>query len=227
MSLVVLYRDEDVIVVDKPAGMVVHRGWANDAVDLLRSVRDHVNQYVYPAHRLDRGASGAVAFALGQAAAAQLGRAFASGAVDKRYFALTRGHPPDSGLVDHPIPKDEGGERVPAQTAYRRLASSGRYSLVEVAPRTGRLHQIRRHMKHLSCPLIGDVRYGKGEHNRYFREHYQLQRLALHAFALAFPHPRRDERISVTAPLSGPLQSCLEGLGLSDAAAVALTTAAG
>ena len=75
---------------------------------------------------------------------------------------------------------------MPAVTAFRRLAIFERYALVEARPRTGRRHQIRRHFKHLSHPLIGDVRYGKGEHNRLFRERFGLHRLALHALELAF-----------------------------------------
>ena len=82
---------------------------------------------------------------------------------------------------------------MPAVTEFRRLAVFERYALVEARPRTGRRHQIRRHFKHLSHPLIGDVRYGKGEHNRLFRERFGLHRLALHALELAFDHPETGE----------------------------------
>jgi tRNA pseudouridine65 synthase len=112
--------------------------------------------------------------------------------------------------IDHPVLRGErGGERVPAVTEVERLEVFGRYSLVAATPRTGRLHQIRRHLKHVSCPLIGDVRYGKGEHNRLFRERYGLHRLFLHASELAFAHPKTGEEIRVSAPLgedlAGPL----------------------
>lgn len=214
----VLYRDDDVIVVDKPAGIVVHRGWADDEVDLLRLVRGIAGRHVFPAHRLDRGASGCTAFALHAEAASALGRAFSGGAVGKRYLALTRGHPPEQGRVDHPIPREPDGERVNAVTRFRRLGTAGRYALVEAVPETGRLHQIRRHMKHLSCPLIGDVRYGKGAHNRLFREKYGLHRLALHAAGLSFPHPMRDEHVTALAPVSSELRGCLAELGLLELA---------
>jgi tRNA pseudouridine65 synthase len=220
----VLYRDADIIVVDKPSGMVVHRGWANDDDDLLRTVRDMVGCHVFAAHRLDRGASGAVVFGLHPKAASALGRVFQEGHVEKRYWALTRGHPPDEGVVDYALHNDEKGPdapRLPAETGFRRLGVAGRYALVEATPRTGRLHQIRRHMKHLSCPLIGDVKYGKGEHNRHFREHYGLHRLALHAAFLAFEHPDTGARIAVHAPVDGALGDCLARLGLLDAAALA------
>lgn len=222
--LVILHRDPHCVVVDKRAGVIVHRGWANDDDDLMRTVRDAVGQYVYPLHRLDRGASGAVAFALSREAAASLGRAFAEGGVEKRYLALTRGHPPPEGRIDHPIEKSEGGPRVPAVTDFRRLGTADRYALVEAMPRTGRLHQIRRHLKHISCPLIGDVKYGKGEHNRLFRDRYALHRLALHAALVAFDHPALGTRVTVRAPVSGSLRTCLEALGLiaaADAAASA------
>ena len=209
-------------MVDKPSGMIVHRGWANDDCDLLRVTRDTLGRYVYPLHRLDRGASGAVLFALNEGAARSLNRSFADGSLDKRYLALTRGHPAEQGLIDHPIPRAPGEERVPAQTEYFRIGTFERYALVMAVPKTGRLHQIRRHLKHLSCPLIGDVRYGKGEHNRLFRERYGLDRLALHAAALRFVHPTTGARITVRAPLSGSFAQCLAQLSLLDAANAAI-----
>ena len=221
-ELRVLYQDSRCVAVDKPSGMIVHRGWANDEWDLLRLTRNTVGRYVYPLHRLDRGASGVVLFALDEHAARTLNRAFAEGTMDKRYLALTRGHPPENGLVDHPIPRAPGEERVPAQTEFRRIGIFGRYALVEATPKTGRLHQIRRHLKHLSCPLIGDVKYGKGEHNRLFRDEYALERLALHAGALRFTHPETGVAVTVRAPLSGSLARCLAALSLQDAASAAI-----
>lgn len=217
----ILYRDDDCVVVDKPSGVIVHRGWANDDDDLMRSVRDAVGRHVHPVHRLDRGASGAVAFALHPGAARALGAAFAEGRVEKFYLALTRGHPPERGVVDHPIESKPGGPRVPAITEFVRLGTAGRYALVGAVPRTGRLHQIRRHLKHLACPLIGDVKYGKGEHNRFFRDEHGLHRLALHAALLSFDQPANGEggeRVTVRAELSGSLRACLETLGLIEAA---------
>ena len=218
----ILYQDATCVVVDKPSGMIVHRGWANDERDLLRLTRDTVRRYVYPLHRLDRGASGAVLFALDEHAARTLNRSFAEGTIVKRYLALTRGHPPEHGLIDHPIPRAPGEERVPAQTEYQCLGTFERYALVLALPKTGRLHQIRRHLKHLSCPLIGDVKYGKGEHNRLFRERYALDRLALHAAALRFTHPLTGLAVTVRAPLSGSFLQCVAALSLQDAANAAI-----
>ncbi len=207
----ILFRDARVVVVDKPSGVASHRGWADDDDALLQRTRDTVGAWVWLVNRLDRGTSGVVLFTLDPEAAGTLGEAFASGVVEKTYLALTRGHPPEHSVIDHAIPRREGGERVPAVTEVRRLETFGRYAWVEARPRTGRLHQIRRHLKHISCPLIGDVRYGKGEHNRLFRDRYDLHRLALHASRLVAPHPDGG-LIDVSAPLAPDLARCLDQL---------------
>jgi tRNA pseudouridine65 synthase len=203
---VILHRDPRCVVVDKPSGIATHRGWDDSDDALLQVVRDTVNAYVYPIHRLDRGASGIVLFALDKEAA----RAFSDAwtLADKRYLAITRGHPAEHVVLDHAIPKAPGEARVPAVTEIWRLETFGRYALVEARPRTGRLHQIRRHLKHLSCPLIGDVRYGKGEHNRLWREKFGLHRLALHATSLRVPHPDGGE-LAVTCPLAPELVAAI------------------
>lgn len=198
----ILYRDEALVAVCKPSGLLVHRGWGPDSDVLMMRVRDELDAYVYPVHRLDRGASGVVLFALSSEVARTLCSAFERCELDKRYLALVRGVPPEEGVIDHPVPRKPGGERVPAVTDYRRLEVFGRYSLVEARPRTGRFHQIRRHLKHLSCPLIGDSNYGKSAHNRFVREHYGLARLALHALSISFLHPLTGAAILVEAPLT-------------------------
>jgi len=214
----ILYRDDDLVVANKPSGMLVHRGWANDRVVAMTVVRDLVGCWVYPAHRLDRGASGALAFALSSEGAAALGTAFAEGRVAKRYLALVRGIPPQHVRVDHPIQRRPGGPRVDAVTEVELLGSFDRYGLVAAVPLTGRLHQVRRHLKHIACPIIGDVRYGKGEHNRLFRERYGLHRLALHCASMALPHPRTGETIEVRAPVPPDLADPLAAIGLADLA---------
>jgi tRNA pseudouridine65 synthase len=189
--IAILHRDERCVAVDKPSGVATHRGWADDDDALLQQVRDTVAAYVYPIHRLDRGASGVALFALDRDAARVFSDAWF--AADKRYLAITRGHPPAHVVIDHAIPKGPGLERVPAKTEIWREDTFGRYALVRARPHTGRLHQIRRHLKHISCPLIGDVRYGKGEHNRLWRERFGLHRLALHCTSLRVPHPDGGE----------------------------------
>lgn len=210
----ILHRDARCVVVDKPTGVATHRGWADDDDALLQRVRDEVNAFVYPVNRLDRGASGIVLFALDREAARLFSEAWP--AADKRYLAITRGHPPEHLLLDHPVPKAPGEERVDAVTELWRRETFGRYALVEARPHTGRLHQIRRHLKHLSCPLIGDVKYGKGEHNRLFRAEHALHRLALHCTRLTVTHPDAST-LSVDCPLpadlEGALASCRRAYG--------------
>jgi tRNA pseudouridine65 synthase len=215
--IALLFVDPHVVVADKPSGLLVHRGWDHDDDVAMFRVRDALGQHVHPVHRLDRGTSGALLFARTREAAATLGRAFEEGRVGKRYLALVRGTPPDAGVVDHPIPKSEGGPRVPAVTRFVRLGRSpvDRCSLVEAIPETGRLHQVRRHFHHIDHPLVGDVNYGSGAINRHFRATYGLHRLALHAHRLDFTHPVTGEPIVVHAPVPPDLASVLEALQLS------------
>jgi tRNA pseudouridine65 synthase len=221
-SLFVLYQDEDLLVVDKPSGLVVHRGWARDGEVVMTLARALAGRHVYPVHRLDRGTSGVLVMALAATVAKALGEAFEAGRVHKRYLALVRGIPPETGVIDHPIPRSPGGPRVAAVTRYRRLATFERYAWLEVVPETGRLHQVRRHLKHISHPVIGDVRYGKGEHNRLFRSRFGLHRLALHAAELALRHPSSDLPMRFLAPLPADLAGPLASMGIADASGTRL-----
>ena len=213
-SLPILFRDQTLVAVDKPAGLAVHRGWAGERDVAMMRTRDQLGMHVFPVHRLDRATSGVLLFALSAEIASRLGEVFAAHAVEKTYLALVRGIPAEAGLIDHPLPtgEDRHAPRVSAQTHYLRREVFGRYSLVEAHPRIGRLHQVRRHLKHISCPLIGDVNYGKGEHNRLFREQYGLHRLFLHATRLCLPHPVTGGRLDIASPLPRDLAAVLEQL---------------
>jgi tRNA pseudouridine65 synthase len=214
-ELTILYQDSDVVVVNKPSGLLVHRGWAQDEKVTMTVVRDLIGQYVWVAHRLDRATSGALVFALNKDAARNMATAFEERRVEKTYVALVRGVAPDEGIIDSQVPKVPKGERVDAETHFRRLwVFENRYSLVEAQPKTGRLHQIRRHLRHITHPLIGDVNYGVGEHNRLFRKRFGLHRLALHALVLQFPHPSKDEEVTVKAPLTEDFLGPLTRMGL-------------
>jgi len=205
-------------VIDKPAGLAVHRGQSRDPVHALELVRDAVGAYVYPVHRLDRATSGVLVFALSQDAARRVGASFQEGRVEKRYLALVRGTPPDAVRLEHPLSQEEEHKPPqPACTEVRTVARYGRYALVEAMPETGRTHQIRRHLKHLACPIIGDVRYGKGEHNRWFRTHYDFHRLALHATELSLDDPATGQRVTIRAPLPAPFAAVLAALALETA----------
>ena len=212
-----LFVDDHVVVANKPSGLLVHRGWADDDDVALFRVRDRLGQHVYPIHRLDRGTSGALVFARTREDAAALGRSFEARRTEKHYLALVRGRPAnDAGTIDHPVPGSEDGPRVPAVTHYQVVerSTAARCSLVLAIPETGRLHQIRRHLKHLGHPLIGDVRYGSGALNRQYRAEYGLHRLALHAYSIGFEHPRTGLLVTVTAPLPDDLALALDRLGL-------------
>ena len=207
----ILYRDDDCVAVNKPSGLAVHRGWADDDAYAMTLTRDALGQWVYPVHRLDRGASGVLLFGLSSEAARVLCEQFERREVRKTYLALVRGVPPESATIDHPLRPDNGGEAQPATTELRRLTQFGRYAWVEATPHTGRLHQIRRHLKHIACPIIGDVRYGKGEHNRLFRERYALHRLALHARELKL-RTTVGAPLLIEAPLPAELARALDAL---------------
>lgn len=226
MELPLLHRDAHLAAFEKPSGLLVHRGWGDDAVTALDLAREAIGAYVYPVHRLDRGTSGVLLFALDGATAALMQAAFERGEVEKTYLALVRGVPPEADLIDHPIPRREGGPRVPAVTAVRRLAVPAsdavglspevrRASLVEARPRTGRLHQVRRHLKHRSHPIIGDANYGKGALNRLFREEIGLARLALHAASMRLTHPVTGAALALEARVPEDLRAPLARLGIS------------
>jgi tRNA pseudouridine65 synthase len=217
--LEVLYRDDALIVVNKPSGLAAHRGLSNERGDyVLTRVRDAVGQQVHLVHRLDRATSGAIALVLDPRLVAPLQRAFQEERVEKRYLLLARGLIEAHVLVDYPVPRslETPNERYPAQTElHLREVYAGRYALVEAHPRTGRYHQIRRHMKHLQRPIIGDTTYGDNKENRLFRERFGLFRLALHAHVLRVPHPVTGEPVAVTAPLPDDLDTPLAAMGFA------------
>lgn len=217
--LQVLYRDDALIVVNKPSGLAAHRGLSNERGDyVLTRVRDALAQPVYLVHRLDRATSGAIALVLAPSLVEPLQRAFQEQRVQKRYVALARGLLPPQQVVDYAVPRslEQPNDRVEAQTELCvRGVYAGRYPLVEAQPRTGRYHQIRRHMKHLHRPIIGDTTYGDGKENRLFRERFGIMRLCLHAFELTLPHPVTGEVLTVRAPLPPDLAVPFGAMGFA------------
>ncbi len=195
------------VLVAKPSGMAVHRTRGSTGLPLLQRLRNQLNRHIYPVHRLDRGTSGALLMALDPEAQRALAALFERAAVQKSYLAVVRGWPPASLQIDHPLRRldDDAvalpdGSRQTACSDLIRLSSvelpiptdpwpTTRYALVQVEPREGRRHQVRRHLKHVSHPIIGDTTYGKGLHNRLFREHFFADRLLLHAHRIAFTDP--------------------------------------
>ena len=217
-ALQLIYRDDRLAAFAKPSGLLVHRGWGDDDVVAVDLVREAMGGRVHPVHRLDRATSGVLLFALDRESAAAVGGMFERGSIHKTYFALVRGVAPEEGVIDHPIPRTEDGPRVPAVTAFRRRHVFERWSIVEARPATGRLHQIRRHLKHISHPIVGDVNYGKGEINRLFRERFELRRLALHAAELRFEHPFGGGTVVIRAALPEDLREPFGKMGIPEEA---------
>ncbi len=216
----ILYQDEQIVAVDKPPGLLVHRTGldAGETLFALQLLRDQLGRPVWPAHRLDKGTSGVLLFALDAETARLLGPVFeAPQGVRKTYQAVVRGWPPGSGLIDHPLRRMEDDARATrtevqaAQTRYRTLVRyelplpQGRFpttrcALVELQPLSGRRHQLRRHLKHIAHPIIGDATHGKGPLNRALAAQLGVQRLWLHALQLELSHPVHGTALSLEAP---------------------------
>jgi tRNA pseudouridine65 synthase len=239
--LAILHRDAWLCAVNKPSGLLVHRteldrGETDFAVQRLR---DQIGCRVHPVHRLDRGTSGVLLFALDREVAGALGAQFEARAVAKRYVAIVRGHPLAEGVIDHPLARqadDYGhapsgeGEAAPqgAVTRYRRRAiaelpqavdryPTSRYALLELMPETGRRHQIRRHLKHIAHPVIGDATYGKGRHNRLFSRLFGSDRLLLACVELRLRHPVTGAPLALRAPLADAFARVVVALGWQEA----------
>jgi len=209
MALDILYEDESLLVVNKPAGLVVHPGAGNSHGTLVNALLHHcksISGVGGPGrpgivHRLDKETSGCIVVAKSDTIHSALAAQFASRLTEKAYLALVVGVPRmphgtiDGAIGRHPIHRQKMAvvERGRASlTTYRVLASEGTQALVECHPKTGRTHQIRVHLKHLGHPVVGDPVYGRrGAFSRHF----------LHAWKLAFSHPATNAKVSFTAPL--------------------------
>ena len=223
-NLHILWRDEHLVAVYKPAGWLVHRTGldAGETRFVMQTLRDQLGQHVYPVHRLDKGTCGVLVMALHSDAARALSQAFEHHATHKRYLAMVRGWAPEAIDVDHALRPDDAPPEAAVQeahTRFRRLAqltlpeacdarfATTRASLVEAVPTTGRRHQIRRHLKHLAHPIIGDATHGKGPINRWWAERLAQQRLWLHAWQLAVPHPISGAAMVFDSGLHWPAQA--------------------
>ncbi|PYE35450.1 tRNA pseudouridine synthase C [Idiomarina fontislapidosi] len=219
--LTIVYQDEYLVVIDKPSGLLVHRSWiASDAQQFaMQILRDQIGQRVFPVHRLDRPTSGLLVFALSSEVARALNEQFAEREIKKVYHAVVRGYVDDAGIIDYALKEEhdkiadkQAQADKPAQeavTEYQCKArvelpfkvskkhDTSRYSLVKLMPKTGRKHQLRRHMSHIRHPIIGDTRHGEGRHNRFFRDHFDCHRLMLAATEIEFTHPVTGETLNL------------------------------
>jgi len=235
--LPVLYQDEALVAIHKPSGLLVHRTGldAGERWFAVQLLRDQLGgRHVYPVHRLDKGTSGVLVFALSSSDAAAVAAQFAAHTIGKRYLAVVRGWPPEAGTIDHPL-THETKEPQPALTRYRTLERlalplradrypESRYALVEACPETGRTHQIRRHLKHLGHPIVGDTTHGVGAHNRLWRSAFAGHRMLLACTGLDLVHPRSGAPLVLEAapaesfarPLAEARRMSLESGTLAD-----------
>lgn len=224
--LEILYRDEHLIAINKPHGLLVHRSSiANDASEFaLQLLRDQIGQAVYPAHRLDRKTGGILLFSLDKATDQKTQSLFQDKKMDKRYLAILRGYCPEEGTIDYPLLKENGTSQE-AITHYKRIATAeihvpqgkfptSRYSLVEANPETGRMHQLRRHFAHIMYPIIGDRPHGCNKQNKMWKERFEMDTMMLHASVLKFVHPWTDEKIEIKANIKSEFKRVLEILGM-------------
>ena len=233
----ILYRDDWLVAINKPSGLLVHRSNIDrhETRFALQLLRDQIGQHVYPLHRLDKPTSGVLLFALDSDSARQVGLQFDRNEVHKRYLAVVRGWPPESGVIDHPLSRrfDDYGRKfcaegacvaLPAVTGYRRLGCvelpeavdrypTSRYALVMLTPESGRQHQLRRHLKHIAHPVIGDASWGKGLHNRFFQQRFGCRRLLLACTGLGLRHPHDGRMLAIAAPLENSFASVIKALG--------------
>lgn len=221
--LQIIYQDEWLVAVNKPANMLVHRSWLarHETRFVMQTLRDQLGQHVFTVHRLDRPTSGVLLFGLSSEAGHRLSKCFEQHQLQKTYLAVVRGWLTESGHLDYPLAEEldkiadkRSSERLPqaALTDYRPLAHTeqpvaigryptSRYTLMQLQPRTGRKHQLRRHMSHLRHPIIGDTAHGDLKQNRGAAEHFDCRRLMLHASQLNLIHPFTEQPLCLEAGL--------------------------
>ena len=225
MVFEVLYQDNNLIAINKPERWLVHRSWLdkNETVVVMQTLRDQIGQHVYPIHRLDRPTSGVLIFALSSDIARLLSQQFAEKQIEKTYHAIVRGYVDGEDTIDYPLVEELdkiadkfASKDKPAQEAitfYKGLSkielpiavgkySTARYSFVELKPQTGRKHQLRRHLKHIFHPIIGDSKHGDLHQNRAFSHYFRVKRLMLHASTIEMMHPVTHKPLMIHANLS-------------------------
>lgn len=226
--LEILYKDENLIAINKPHGLLVHRSSiaADTSLFALQLLRDQIGKTVYPAHRLDRKTGGVLLFSLDKETDQLIQPLFASKAIKKRYISILRGFCVEEGTIDYPLAK-ENGIIQEAVTHFKKLAQAeigipsgkfptSRYSLVEATPETGRMHQLRRHFAHILHPIIGDRPHGCNKQNRLWKELFEMDTMMLHAQSLDFIHPRTQESIHVKAALQPEFHRVLNILSIAN-----------
>lgn len=224
MNLEILFEDETLIAVHKPNGLLVHRSKiAVDAEEFaLQILRDQIGQKVYPTHRLDRKTSGVLLFAKDEETNRLMQIQFMEKEVSKTYKAIVRGWADDTGTIDYALTNDSG-KTQDAITHYKTLKrseielpngkfSTARFSLMELSPETGRMHQLRKHLAHIFHPIIGDRPHGCNKQNKLFLEHFSMIEMMLHAEKLTFIHPITGDEVSIRSEIQGEMKRMMDAL---------------
>lgn len=234
----IIYLDDHLVAINKPAGLLVHPTAADksESISAMMLLKNLTGKWVFPIHRIDKATSGVLVFGFSKDAARNLSDLFAAKELKKSYLALVRGYTAESETINYPLKRifdkmtDRRARRdLPAQDAithFKRLSTvelpyavrphpTARYSLIQAMPETGRLRQIRRHMKHIFHPIVGDHKHGDGHHNRLFLEKFHCIRLLLHSFSLEIAHPFSNETLRLVAPLPEDFSKVLVEIGIS------------
>ncbi|GAA4090544.1 pseudouridine synthase [Mucilaginibacter panaciglaebae] len=221
----ILYHDAFLVAVNKPHGLLVHRSTiAADASEFaLQLLRDQIGVKVNPVHRLDRATGGVLLFALDKDTEIAMQQQFADNRVNKTYLAIVRGYAADAEDINYPLKKENGAlqEAFTSYTTLKRAElpvpfgkhETSRYSLVEVKPSTGRMHQIRKHLSHVNHPIIGDTTHGCNKQNKLFRERWAMTTLMLHASKLSFIHPVTKSELIIEAPINEEFNKVMALMG--------------
>ena len=226
MELEIIYQDDQLVAINKPHGLLVHRtSIATDVSEFaLQILRDQLGKHVFPCHRIDRKTSGVLLFALDEESNSIMQKKFSQGLVRKKYLAIVRGYTNNKGIIDYPLKKSDKIQQD-AVTAYETIdrteleiplsgKSTSRYSLVEIEPLTGRMHQIRKHFAHIFHPIIGDRPHGCNKQNSLFKEKWNMTSMMLHASSMSFNHPDREDKIVIQAKPSLEFSRTLEFLNI-------------
>jgi len=214
MNLEITYQDDYIIAISKPNNVLVHHSFhsrnVSEEKSLLQLLDAQIGGKFYPIHRLDRKTSGIILLAKKTEYVAKFQQLFADNKIQKTYFGIVRGHAPVTKIIDSPVKGRDGKVHKEALTHLKMIQKvvleipvkpydTSRYSLVELQPKTGRMHQLRVHMNKISHPLIGDTKYGDKNHDMMFLNNFGWENLFLHARNLEFIHPFTKEQLSLHA----------------------------
>jgi tRNA pseudouridine65 synthase len=211
----IIFEDDHCIVANKPNNVLVHHSYyARNITDdsLLQILKQQTGHKFYPVHRLDRKTSGLILLAKKKEFVSKFQELFDNKEISKKYVALVRGYCNDSGIIDSRVKNPDTGVYKDALTHYKLINkvetdvavhpySTSRYSIIELEPKTGRTHQLRKHLNKIAHPIIGDHKYGNRHHNQMFTERFNIDNLYLHAKSLQFLHPFTDKEIKLNSEL--------------------------